>query len=141
MIQAHIRCDRSQPPARCRAVAQVRETLVGFQENFLSDVFRFGPVGGQAQGSAKYHVLVVPHEYLELLRICHRLAWGLSYGRKAAGGQTVASVDKLSCLNRDRFHITFLSHHRNAICFRILWLNPRGSAPLVRLAGTPPTPP
>ena len=82
MIQTHISCNGFQPAARGGTLPQLAEALIRFQENLLRDVFRFRLVGDQTHSRAKYHVLVVLHEHLELLCVCHRLAAtlrGLSY--------------------------------------------------------------
>ena len=82
MVQTQIPGDGLEPAARGRIVLELVEALECFQENFLRHVLRFGLVGEQTHGRAKYHVLVVPHEHLELLGICHRLTaalQGLSY--------------------------------------------------------------
>jgi hypothetical protein len=71
MVKAKIPRDGFKPAARRRAVAQLIEPFVGPQENLLRDILGVLMAGEQTHGGAKYHVLVVPHEDLELLRIGH----------------------------------------------------------------------
>jgi hypothetical protein len=66
---------------------------VGLQENLLSNVFRVGRIGRQTQRGAEHHVLVVPHEHLELLRACHgpiETIADASYARNDRRRKTVA---------------------------------------------------
>ena len=83
MIQTEIGGDGLEPAAHGRAALQLAETLICAQEHFLGHVFGFRLIGEQTHGRAKYHVLVIPHERLELLRICH--------GRAAALGGSSTS--------------------------------------------------
>jgi hypothetical protein len=86
MIQAEIGRDGLEPSSGGRAFTQFGKSLVGSEENLLGHILRVGWVGEQTHSGAKHHVLVVLHERLELLRICHQVtatAQGLSYDRYA----------------------------------------------------------
>ena len=74
MIQTQVGGYRLEPSASGWAVLQLLETLVSFQKRLLGDVFGFGLINDQAHSGAEYHVLVILHERLELLRVCHRVA-------------------------------------------------------------------
>src|SRR5262249_3694875 len=78
MIEAEIGCDRLEPAAGRRAVAQLIEAFEGLEKNLLGNILRLGLIGQQAHGSAEHHVLVVSHECFELLRLCHGQAVTLS---------------------------------------------------------------
>src|SRR5438105_3961847 len=79
MVEAHIPRHRFEPTARRRAIAQFGKPLIGLEEHFLGNIFGLALVGEQTHGGAKYHVLVVAHERLELFCVCHR--WAATAGR------------------------------------------------------------
>ena len=93
MIQTEIGGDGLEPAAHGRAALQLAEPFIRAQKHFLGHVFGFRLIGEQTHGRAKYHVLVIPHERLELLRICHGRAaalGGSSYIRNAVERKTLA---------------------------------------------------
>ena len=71
MIEAQVSGHRPEPTARPGIVAEFIEMFVGFQKHFLADVFGVSLIGEQTHGGAKYHILVVVQEHLELTRIGH----------------------------------------------------------------------
>jgi hypothetical protein len=69
------------------------EPFIGPQENLLRDILGVLMAGKQAHGGAKNHVLVVPHEHLELLRIGHGMGitrQGGFYAQNALEYKTLA---------------------------------------------------
>jgi hypothetical protein len=71
MIQAQVARYGLQPSAGAPARANIIKMIVSLQEHLLRDVFRVRRIGDQTNGRAIYHVLVVLHEYLELVCVDH----------------------------------------------------------------------
>src|SRR5258708_3713162 len=78
VIEAGVPRDGLQPAGGRRARADRGEALECFQEHRLRHVFGFRWVAEQPDGRGEHHVLIPPHEGLELVGVGH--GWDASTG-------------------------------------------------------------